>query len=125
MSSRQPPYGAGSRPRQPIPQGPSSQYGRGSPEETHQEYGAGENQDTQEQYHDHSGEGEIEQYGEHQGQGELNGEEHEDPHDEKKDEGLKGGTGAASDVGKLQHGKFPQDPHHSETMALFHEIACK
>ena len=79
----------------------------------------------QEQYQDHGGEGEIEQYGEHQGQGDWQEEQHEDHQDEKKDEGGKGGASAASDVGKLKHGEFPQDPHHSETMALFHEIACK
>ena len=79
----------------------------------------------QEQYQDHGGEGEIGQYGEHQGQGDWQEEQHEDQQGEKKEEGGKGGAGKASNVGKLQHSKFPQDPHHSETMALFHEIACK
>ena len=83
----------------------------------------------QEQYQDQGGEGEHGQYDEDQGHGDWQEEEHEDPQDEKKDEkkdeGEKGGAGAASDVGKLQHSKFPQDPHHSETMSLFHQIACK
>lgn len=131
MSSRQQPSAAGSRPRQPNPQGPASQHGRGGSQETHQEYGAGDDQDMQEQYQ--GGEDENGQYGEDQGHGDWQEEEHEDPQDEKKDEkkddkkdeGGKGGAGAASEVGKLQHSKFPQDPHHSETMALFHQIAAQ
>ncbi len=77
------------------------------------------------QYQGQGGEGENEQYGEDQGQGDWQEEEHEGTQDKKEDKGEKGGAGAESDVGKLQHSKFPQDPHHSETMSLFHQIACK
>ena len=125
MPLQQQPYGAGSRPRQPNPQGYAPQQGEMNPEETYQDYGAGEEQNTQGQYEDEGGEGENEQYGENQGHGDWQEEEHVDAQDQKEDEGKKGGAGAGSDVGKLQHSKFPQDPHHSETMSLFHQIACK
>ena len=109
-------------PRQPNTQNYASQQGEQNPEKAYQGFGAGRDQNMQEQYQDQGGENEQEKYGADQGQGDGQGEEQEEPQDEKGDQGGEGSAG--TDVGKLQHSKFPQDPHHSEAMSLFHQIAC-